>query len=106
VPVEFLTDDQAAAHGRFTGEPSRADLERFFFLDDADRGLIQKRRGEHNRLVFAVELGTVRYLGTFLADPVDVPWSMMNYVAVQLDVPDPSVIKRYTEREKTAYEHA
>jgi hypothetical protein len=91
VPVEFLTDDQAAAHGRFTGEPSRADLE---------------RRGEHNRLVFAVELGTVRYLGTFLADPVDVPWSMMNYVAVQLDVPDPSVIKRYTEREKTAYEHA
>jgi hypothetical protein len=48
----------------------------------------------------------VRYLGTFLADPVDVPWSMVNYVAVQLDVPDPSVIKRYTEREKTAYEHA
>jgi hypothetical protein len=25
VPVEFLTDDQAAAYRRFTGEPSRAD---------------------------------------------------------------------------------
>jgi hypothetical protein len=38
VPVEFLTDDQAAGYGRFTGEPSRAELERFFFLDDTDRG--------------------------------------------------------------------
>jgi Domain of unknown function (DUF4158) len=28
------------------------------------------------------------------------------YVAVQLDVPDPSVVKPYTDREKTAYEHA
>jgi hypothetical protein len=106
VPVEFLTDEQAAAYGRFTGEPSRAELERFFFLDDTDRVLIEKRRGEHNRLGFAVQLGTVRYLGTFLADPTEVPSLVVDYVAVQLDVPDPSVIKRYAEREKTAYEHA
>lgn len=36
VPVEFLTDAQAAAFGRFTGTPSQAELERFFFLNDAD----------------------------------------------------------------------
>jgi hypothetical protein len=27
--VEFLTDEQAAAFGRFTGVPSQADLDRF-----------------------------------------------------------------------------
>jgi len=33
MPMEFLTDAQVAGYGRFDGVPSRADLERFFFLD-------------------------------------------------------------------------
>jgi hypothetical protein len=37
VPVEFLSDQEAAAFGRYVGSVSRADLERFFFLDDRDR---------------------------------------------------------------------
>ena len=45
VPVEFLSDQEAAAYGRFDGVPSRAKLERAFFLDDADKALIAKRRG-------------------------------------------------------------
>ncbi|GGQ35758.1 hypothetical protein GCM10010140_77150 [Streptosporangium pseudovulgare] len=35
MPVEFLSDEQAARYGACVGAPSRAELERFFFLDDA-----------------------------------------------------------------------
>jgi hypothetical protein len=50
MPVEFLTDDEAAAYGRYAGVPSQADLERVFFLDDEDRALIERRRGGHMKL--------------------------------------------------------
>jgi hypothetical protein len=46
MPMEFLTDAQVAGYGRFDGVPSRADLERFFFLDDADKDLLGDRRGD------------------------------------------------------------
>lgn len=80
------------------GPPSRAELERFFFLDDADRELIAKRRGEANRLGFALQLTTARFTGRFLPDPLDVPVEVVDYLAAQLDVGDPSVVKGYTER--------
>ncbi|MGW4803022.1 DUF4158 domain-containing protein [Kitasatospora sp. NPDC004272] len=41
MPVEFLTDEQAAGYAAFRGAPARAELERFFFLDDADRELVE-----------------------------------------------------------------
>jgi hypothetical protein len=34
VPVEFLTDEEAARFGRYSGPPSLAELDRLFFLDD------------------------------------------------------------------------
>src|ERR1700737_2703996 len=73
MPVEFLTDDQAAAFGRFAGPPSRAELERWFFLDDEDRKQIVRHRRDDNRLGFALQLTTVRFLGTFLPNPLEVP---------------------------------
>ncbi|NEB70183.1 DUF4158 domain-containing protein, partial [Streptomyces fulvissimus] len=60
MPVEFLSDEQAEAYGTFAEEPTRPELERFFFLDDVDRDLIALRRTEHHRLGFALQMCTVR----------------------------------------------
>ena len=81
MPVEFLTDGEAAAYGRFVAAPSQADLERVFFLDDEDRKLVDLRRGEHMKAGFALQLVTVRWLGTFLEDPLDVPGEVLDFVA-------------------------
>lgn len=105
MPVEFLTDEQAAAYAAFRGAPSRTELERFFFLDDADRELIEGKRRAHNRLGFAVQLTAARYLGVFLDDPTDVPVEVVDYLAEQLDIGDASVLKAYGERENTRLEH-
>jgi hypothetical protein len=91
---------------RFDGAPTGLELERCFFLDDADRELVSKRRGDHNRLGFALQLGTLRFLGAFLADPTDVPTDVVDYVAAQLNVGDPSCLKHYLTRRSTRFEHA
>ena len=106
MPVEFLTDEEAGSYGRYNGPPPRAELERAFFLDDADKALVARRRGDHNRLGFALQLTTVRSLGLFVADPLDVPNAVLEYLAEQLAVADPSCVKRYTERRSTRFEHA
>ncbi len=106
MPVEFLSDDEAFSYGRFNGVPLRAELERVFFLDDADRSLIARRRGAHHRLGFALQLTTVRSLGMFLADPLDVPSAVVEYLAGQLAIADVGCVGRYTERRTTRFEHA
>ncbi|WP_432845047.1 DUF4158 domain-containing protein [Amycolatopsis sp. CA-161197] len=42
----MLTGEQAESYEAFTQEPTRPELERFFFLDLEDQQLIGKRRGD------------------------------------------------------------
>ena len=102
----FLSDAQVARYGRFVGNPSAAELERFFRLDKQALRLVAAKRRDHNRLGFAVPWGTARMLGRFLAEPADVPAPVVAFVAEQLGISDCSCIGAYAERLPTQHEHA
>src|SRR6266702_2097827 len=104
VPVEFLTPEQRSRYGCYVGEPSPEQLALYFHLDDRDRALLEPRRHAHTRLGFALQLCTVRFLGTFLSDPTDVPHNVVLTLASQLNVADLTVLSRYREGQMR-YDH-
>lgn len=99
-----MTDQVWPEYGRF-GALSRVELERFCYLDDEDRRLIAARRRDYNRLGFAVQAVTVRYLGMFLPDPTAVPPELVAYLAEQLEIADPDCLDEYMVRRTTRFEH-
>lgn len=105
MPVSLLSTEQRENYGRYAGMPSPHDLARHFHLDDADHALIARKRGAHNRLGFAVQLGTVRYLGTFLEDPLAVPGPVLHALARQLRVEVDDGIQAYSAGEQR-WKHA
>ncbi len=76
-----------AQYGRFPEELSLDELASCFFFDDEDRRPIARRRTDTTRLGFAVQLGTLRYLGRFLEDPAAVPAGVVQWTAREIGVP-------------------
>ena len=61
MPIGFLTEAERERLNRFPDEIPYDDLSAYFTLSDRDIQAIQRQRGDHNRLGFALQLGTLRY---------------------------------------------
>jgi len=106
MPVEFLTSDQKSSYGQFSGQPNEMQLTRYFHLDEADLDFVFKRRGAHNILGVALQLGCARFLGNFISSPSQIPINVKWFVARQLDISDVTILAKYAQRETTKREHA
>ena len=84
MPVRFLSPSHYQAYGHYIGCPSPAQLTQYFYLDDFDRQHIAQRRRPLNRLGFAIQLVTLRFLGTHLHDLNELPTEVTAYIAQQL----------------------
>jgi hypothetical protein len=104
MPVQFVSAEQRQNYGRYAGEPTSDELTRYFHLADTDLNFIANKRGVHNRLGFAVQLTTVRFLGTFLEDPTDIPNSVLKTLSQQLQIQDTRILSRY-KKAKQRWEH-
>jgi len=78
---------------------------RLYTLSSQDLGLIRERRGEANRLGFAVQLCAMRYPGVALAAEDAPPLWLLKCLARQLDV-SPECWSDYSHREATRRVHA
>jgi Domain of unknown function (DUF4158) len=84
------------ASGRSAGNPSEAQLEAFFTLEQRGLALLTKCRFDHTKLGMALQLCTLRCLGAFLVNPLDMPAIVVRFLERQLDLRDAS-LERYLE---------
>jgi TnpA family transposase len=103
--LDFLTAEQKALYGKFSSDLNELQLTRYFHLDEADLEFISNRRGDHNRLGFALQITSIRFLGRFLSDLTVVPVNIKRFVATQLSIIDIDVLTDYAKRETTEREH-
>ena len=84
MPTRHLSDEQRQRYANFAAAPSPDQLARYFHLDRGDREIIDRLRGDHNRLGFALMLGSARFLGVFPGADVEIPGSVMVFLVNQL----------------------
>lgn len=76
----------------------------YYTLSEFDIEIINRHRRNHNRLGFAIQLCVLRNPGCSLVDLPEVPESLLQFVAKQIEV-DPDIFPLYARRDPTRREH-
>lgn len=83
---------------------TQEDLIRHYTFSESDLSLIRQRRGDANRLGFAVQLCLLRYPGHTLSANDAVPPPLLKWVGSKLRI-DPACWSQYAARDTTRREH-
>lgn len=105
MPVDLLTNEQYQSYAKYPATLTQDQLDKYFYLDDKDKKLINACRRDYNKLGYAIQLTTVRFLGTFLSNPIEVPDDVIRYIAKQLGMEFLVDIECYLDRKATRLAH-
>ena len=83
MPVNILNDVDKERFNLFPKYIQEEDVSKFFTLSESDKKEIKKQRGNHNKLGFALQICTLRFLG-FSPNLNMAPRELIIYVAKQL----------------------
>ena len=105
MPTRHLSDEQRQRYARFAAAPSADQLARYFHLDRGDREVVDGLRGEHNRLGFALMLGSARFLGAFPGADLDIPHPVTAFLIDQLGLKPAAGFKGYFDHNGQRLRH-
>ena len=97
MPISFLTAAERERWQRLPDTIPQDDLVGYFLLSEADTREVNRQREPPNRLGYALQLCTLRYLGFVPTDFQATPAVVVTFVAEQLGL-DPRVLALYTNR--------
>jgi hypothetical protein len=105
MPTRHLSDEQRQHYGNFTAAPSPDQLAQYFHLDRSDREVTDGLRGDHNRLGFALMLGSARFLGVFPGADLEIPGSVTAFLVSQLGLKEGTSLKGYFDHNSRRIRH-
>ena len=98
-----LTKQQRANYGKYNGSPTPDQLTQYFYLDDRDLEEVEAKRTDQNRIGYALQLCTLRFLGTPYDSIKEVPLNAVIFIAKQLKIRNVRIRHGYTERRRSAH---
>jgi TnpA family transposase len=104
MPVQLFTAAERERLDRFPDTVEHDDLVTFFTLSDEDKARIPVSSAASNRLGFALQLCTVRFIGFVPNALTSMPAPVVEHVANQLGVA-PRVLASYGARAHTRTDH-
>lgn len=103
---ELLTAQERLKYTVIANDLSERELAIYFTLTDYDIKIISKYRKDFNVLGFALQICILRYSGYTLSELNEIPDIIFSYLIEQLNLDvNKDIIKLYTSREATKYEH-
>ena len=100
----LLTEDQRLEFTQIPQNISEYEIAKYYTFSTYDTDIINKHRRDYNRLGFAVQLSLLRNPGWSLISINNIPESVLNYIAKQIQV-SPKELELYAQRENTRLEH-